>query len=150
MAINEIEGFKEYSKVNIPAYLWQFMYEPFYSDTIEQDLQFAVERSKYKDFINYLLSLKNEDGLEIECLPLKSGQPHSCDDLDEVWGEIRNTFRKLEIIRMDQDMPRVVELDNTHVKIFLNQAKLKELAKAIESAATVSVFFGYKHFITIL
>jgi len=130
-------------------YLWQvdsMPNDPLYRKMkIEYDYQLAVDRD---DFSKFASLLEDSEDTSFVCLLLPPGQPHSCDDRNEVWGKPTKIFTRLVIKKEldDRDYGVVDRVDEV-VTLHLDQKHIQSFVKVMRNANEARVFYEYEHFV---
>jgi hypothetical protein len=134
-------------------YLWQVEKmpdDPLYSKmNIQEDYQFAIDQKDIERFVADLEHLEESESITFVCYNLPIGQPHSCDNQDEIWGKPRTIIKYLTVERSSSNIGLGLVKSNTAQELILSfgQVVIKNFIDALNKASSASVFFEYEHFI---
>lgn len=122
--------------------------DPMYSKMeVENDFQVAIDQNHSA----MLLKLLKEDiEVTFECSMLPLGQPHSCDNTNEVWGNPRLVINQLHFKKCRLEIKLgSIEVDNGVATLKMNIAQTDIFIKTLQKALSVPAFFEYEHFIEV-
>lgn len=120
--------------------------DPLYSKMkVEHDFQIAIDQNDTAKFIGMLESSENAS---FTCSVLPPGQPHSCDNLNEIWGNPSSIFAKLNF-EMDhaESQHGIIKKKGEIITLRLTANQVQNLVVIIKEAASTPVFFEYEHYL---
>jgi hypothetical protein len=96
--------FKKPNGNNMTIYNWRYLPGPGFTAAEENDIQMAVNRGDWADFISLLTKLKNGElhNVKMPLVALPAGWPHHLDVVTEVFNFPNQKFVELDLVRFSK------------------------------------------------
>lgn len=120
--------------------------DPLYSKMkVEHDFQIAIDQNDTSKFIELL---ESSEKASFTCAVLPPGQPHSCDNLNEIWGHPSSIFAKLNFeMGYTESQHGTIKKKEETITLRLTADQVQNLVVIVKEAASTPVFFEYEHYL---